>query len=219
MSLVASFRVIRRVGNYVNCVVFGKNLLLTNALISAGMGTTGDAIQQHYDLLRSKIKGEKNQLTNAKFNFTRSFHMTAAGLTTGVVSHYWYIYLDRFLSTRRVFDVVLKKVLYDQILFSPVNLIVYFTTLGIMERSGVHRVKEELVEKGFQNIYVAEWVIWPPAQFFNFYCLPLRYRILFDNIISLGFDIYSPYIKYKTQLKSEKTQKESVVVLKENDDS
>lgn len=80
---------------------------------------------------------------------------------------------------------------------------VYFTTLGICERSNWRHVKNELVEKGLENIYVAEWIIWPPCQLFNFAVLPLRYRILFDNVISLGFDIYSPYVKYKTELKCE----------------
>lgn len=84
--------------------------------------------------------------------------------------------------------------------FSPA----YFTTLGICERSGWRQVKEELMEKGFENIYVAEWIIWPPLQLINFALLPLRYRILFDNVVSLGFDIYCPYVKYKTALKSEK---------------
>ena len=48
-----------------------------------------------------------------------------------------------------------------------------------------------------------EWGIWPAAQWVNFYLLPMRYRILFDNVISFFFDIYSPYIKYKTELKEQ----------------
>lgn len=73
-------------------------------------------------------------------------------------------------------------------------------------------VKEELFEKGLQNIYLAEWFIWPPAQVINFYCLPLRYRILFDNFVSLGFDIYSPYVKYKTELKKERELKAKLLL-------
>ena len=164
------------------------------------MGTIGDAIQQNYDLLTEE---KSDTEADKKFNIKRSAHMTAAGFTTGLVSHYWYIYLDRFLGTRKTFFLITKKVLLDQIVFSPVNLLVYFSTLGICERSGTLRIKEELVEKGFEQIYIVEWIVWPPMQYFNFYVLPLRYRILFDNIISLGFDIYSPYVKYKTKLKSE----------------
>jgi len=198
-----------RVGKFVHSVVFGRsNLLLTNSLISALMGTVGDAIQQHYDLLTHPDIDKDSTKTNNYvskngFNYVRSLHMTCAGFTTGLVSHYWYIYLDKVLGIRKNMFVITKKVLLDQIIFSPINLLVYFSTLGLCERSGVQRISDELVEKGFEQIYVVEWIVWPPMQFFNFYVLPLRYRILFDNIISLGFDIYSPYVKYKTKLKSE----------------
>ncbi len=198
-----------RVGKFVHSVVFGRsNLLLTNSLISALMGTVGDAIQQHYDLLThpdiDKDSTEtNNNVSKNGFNYVRSLHMTCAGFTTGLVSHYWYIYLDKVLGIRKNMFIITKKVLLDQIIFSPINLLVYFSTLGLCERSGVQRISDELVEKGFEQIYVVEWIVWPPMQFFNFYVLPLRYRILFDNIISLGFDIYSPYVKYKTKLKSE----------------
>lgn len=192
--------IVSRIGHFIHSRLFGRsNLLLTNSLISALMGTVGDAIQQNYDILTE----EKKPGFDHKFNLQRSAHMTAAGFTTGLVSHYWYIYLDKFLGTRKSLYLITKKVLLDQIVFSPVNLLVYFSTLGLCERSGISRVKEELFEKGFEQIYVVEWIVWPPMQFFNFYVLPLRYRILFDNIISLGFDIYSPYVKYKTKLKSE----------------
>lgn len=203
-----------RSANYVNQVIFGRgNLLLTNCIISTAMGALGDSIQQHYDMLvngkEDEIKDDKSivKVSKEKFDWTRNIHMSAAGFTTGLISHYWYIFLDRRLSTVKTFSIITKKVLLDQIIFSPVNWVVYFTTVGLCERSNVEKVTDEIIEKGLQDIYVAEWFIWPPAQYFNFYCLPLRYRILFDNIISLGFDIYSPYVKYKTELKKEKEAK------------
>lgn len=203
-----------RAARFVNQVVFGRaNLLLTNALISTALGTVGDAIEQHYDLISGRISAKKGETdsshtSDAKFNWTRSLHMSAAGLTTGVVTHFWYIFLDKRLGVLRNAKTITTKILVDQILFSPINLTVYFSTIGLMERSSISRVFDELKEKGMQQIYVAEWVIWPPAQFVNFYFLPLRYRMLWDNLISLGFDIYSPYVKYRTELRKEKALRE-----------
>jgi protein Mpv17 len=201
---------VTRVARYVNRVIFGRsNLLLTNALISTAMGAVGDAVQQHYDLITGRMTdkkqtGDQNLVADEKFNWTRTLHMSAAGLTTGVVTHYWYILLDKKLGVLRTAKTITTKILVDQIIFSPINLAVYFSTIGVMERSTVSRVRDELIEKGMEQIYVAEWLIWPPAQFVNFYFLPLRYRILWDNLISLGFDIYSPYVKYRTELRKEK---------------
>ena len=184
------------------------------------MGALGDSIQQHYDILMHGKDGNKDESlvtttkvsnTTTAFDWTRNMHMGAAGFTTGLISHFWYIFLDKKLGTVRSFAIITQKVLLDQIIFSPVNWIVYFSTVGICERSNVETVTDEIIEKGMQQIYVAEWFIWPPAQYFNFYCLPLRYRILFDNIISLGFDIYSPYVKYKTELKKEREMKRKML--------
>ena len=34
-------------------------------------------------------------------------------------------------------------------------------------------------------------------QFFNFYFLPTRYRVAFDNVVSLGFDTYTSHVKHR----------------------
>ena len=45
------------------------------------------------------------------------------------------------------------------------------------------------------QLYLAEWFIWPPAQFVNFYFLPTRYRVIYDNVISFGYDMYTSHVK------------------------
>lgn len=54
--------------------LFGKHLLLTNAVISTGMGIAGDGVQQYYEISRGYQDG---------FHAKRSSHMAAAGSTTG----------------------------------------------------------------------------------------------------------------------------------------
>ena len=46
------------------------------------------------------------------------------------------------------------------------------------------------------QLYLAEWFIWPPAQFVNFYFLPTRFRVIYDNVISLGYDMYTSHVKH-----------------------
>ncbi|XP_077503906.1 mpv17-like protein 2 isoform X1 [Amblyomma americanum] len=168
--------------------LFGRHLVATNATISTVMGITGDLVQQHYEILCGH---------QADINAVRTSHMAAAGLTTGMVCHYWYVLLDRWMLGRSL-RTVLLKVLYDQVVFSPICLAVYFGTVSLLERSTWAELGRELWCKG-GTIYRVEWVVWPPAQFLNFYVLPLRYRVFFDNLISFGFDVYSPYIKYRDQ--------------------
>lgn len=159
------------------------------------MGALGDSIEQNYELLANNC--------NDSYDHVRTAHMTAAGVTTGVVVHHWYHHLDRFVGRGRTFKLISLKIILDQVIGSPLSLAAYFATLGLCERSSWRHVKQELVEKGFGRIYLAEWIVWPPLQVINFALVPLRYRILFDNIVSLGFDVYAPYVKYRTQLSTD----------------
>jgi protein Mpv17 len=61
---------------------------------------------------------------------------------------------------------------------------------------------KELKQKGWR-LYVAEWVVWPPAQVINFYLLPTRFRVLYDNTVSLGYDIYTSYVAHEIPLEDE----------------
>lgn len=70
------------------------------------------------------------------------------------------------------------------------------------------RVKKEIVQKGWM-LYAAEWMIWPPAQVINFYWLPTRYRVLYDSTISLGYDVYTSYIKHEVPLDDDDDEEES----------
>jgi protein Mpv17 len=57
-----------------------------------------------------------------------------------------------------------KKIVVDQVLFSPFLIFVFFGTIGILERQSLAEVLDESIEKG-KRLYAAEWCIWPPAQF------------------------------------------------------
>ncbi|XP_022652676.1 mpv17-like protein 2 isoform X3 [Varroa destructor] len=170
--------------------MFGQHLLLTNVAVSTAMALAGDGVQQYYEVACS---------FQDKLHIKRTMHMGAAGFTTGIVTHYWYNFLDRWWQSRAA-KVVLKKVLYDQILFSPICLTIYFGTLAILDGSNYDKFKHELTDKG-STVYTVEWLIWPLAQTFNFYYLPLRYRVVFDTVISFGFDVFTPYIIYRDQRK------------------
>ena len=47
------------------------------------------------------------------------------------------------------------------------------------------------------RLYAAEWLVWPPAQLVNFRFLPTRFRVVFDNVVSLGFDVYTSRVKHQ----------------------
>lgn len=120
--------------------------------------------------------------------------MAISGMSVGIICHYWYRYLDARLPGKTM-KIVTKKVLLDQLICSPLYIGIFFITLGVLENKNWSEMKLEIKEKA-HRLYIAEWIVWPPAQIINFYFLPTKYRVLYDNTISLGYDIYTSQVKH-----------------------
>uniref|UniRef100_A0A1B0G890 Mpv17-like protein 2 n=1 Tax=Glossina morsitans morsitans TaxID=37546 RepID=A0A1B0G890_GLOMM len=162
-----------------------KYLLFTNMGISCVLGAVGDVLEQNYEIYEGELK---------QWNPTRSLNMGISGLSVGVVCHYWYQYLDTRLPSR-TFKVVLQKIFLDQVIGSPIYISCFFITMGLLEKKSNREILDEMREKAWK-LYVAEWVVWPVAQFVNFYWLPSRYRIFYDNVVSLGYDVFTSHVKH-----------------------
>jgi len=162
-----------------------KYLLFTNICISVSLSSVGDCLEQQYEILKKDLD---------KYSGKRTAHMALSGLTVGIVCHYWYKFIDQRLPGRTL-SIVMKKVFWDQIICSPIVISTFFLTLGLLENTSRTEIVEEIKDKAWK-LYVAEWVVWPPAQVINFYWLPNKYRILYDNTISLGYDVYTSKVKH-----------------------
>lgn len=96
-------RIITKVRDGTN-YMFKNHLLLVNVGISATLSGVGDSLQQHY---------EKYKTPERKYDYRRTFNMGVTGVTIGVLCHYWYIWLDKFLPGA-TFRIAMKKVLPSQ---------------------------------------------------------------------------------------------------------
>lgn len=167
-------------------VIFGRKLLFaTNVGISISLSAAGDIIEQKLE----KIEGYTNQ-----WDTLRTRNMALSGMTIGVFCHHWYFFLEKYMPGRTI-GMVMKKVVVDQLICSPICITTFFLTLGYLEKTKVPEIIDEIKRKAI-ILYTAEWVVWPPAQVINFYILPIRYRVLYDNIISLGYDVYTSRVRH-----------------------
>ena len=60
-------------------------------------------------------------------------------------------------------------------MFSPVCIAACLVVAGSLEAKSASSLTSETLQLG-GRLYLAEWLIWPPAQFINFYYLPTKYR-------------------------------------------
>ncbi len=104
-------------------------------------------------------------------------------------------------------DNLVKKILLCQFVHSPICIIAFFLSIGYLNNWTRSETLKNIHDKGML-LYQAEWLIWPPALLFSFYFLPTQSRVLFDSIISLGFDVFNSFLVYNEtpQLKKKKKQ-------------
>lgn len=98
---------------------------------------------------------------NIFWPFTTSF-LHSLQVIVGLFGHQWYRWLDGKYPGRTA-RVVTYKVLMDTLVFSPSQILFFFTTMGLLERSSPKKVGEEIIEKG-KVLYLFEWMIWAPLQ-------------------------------------------------------
>ncbi|KAJ3662957.1 hypothetical protein Zmor_007271 [Zophobas morio] len=171
-----------------------KYLLYTNIGLSATLSGVGDCLEQYHEVLRYNTES---------WDKIRTRNMSIFGVSAGIFCHHWYIYLDRRLPDCTV-RAVIKKVIIDQFVSSPVCIVMLFLTTAVLEEQSKSELWTEMKDKAWK-LYAAEWVIWPAAQYINFQFLPTRYRVLYDNLVSVGYDTYTSYIKYIDKI-SEKNE-------------
>ena len=97
--------------------------------------------------------------------------------------------LDRFIRLRLLMQpnslrFVSAKVAIDGFLFGPLDLLIFFTYMGLSAGKSVPQVKED-VKRDFLPALILEGGIWPIVQVANFRFIPVRYQLLYVNFFCL----------------------------------
>ncbi|XP_053658783.1 mpv17-like protein 2 [Anopheles marshallii] len=182
-------------------LLFGRYLLVTNTVSSGVLMLAGDVAAQE---IESRL--ENKQKSNSQgYDLQRMFNMTLVGLSQGPLHHYLYKWMDVLLPGAAV-RTVFKKIAIDQFAISPIFIVTYLYSAGLLEGSTVTECTTELQQK-YWTIYTADWLVWPPTQFINFYLISPKYRVLYINAITMLYNVFLCYIKHNDDLVTQLTGK------------
>jgi protein Mpv17 len=102
----------------------------------------------------------------------------------------WFGFLARRVKLPNRKAETLARVVVDQTVFAPVMIGVFLTSMATMEGASA----QQRLEKTWWPALQTNWMIWPAVQVVNFGFLPLQYRVLFANVISIGWNCYLSWV-------------------------
>lgn len=139
-----------------------------------------------------KNKEEENINLTKNYNFKRTLKQATFGFFMTPYLHLNYNIIIPYLFPGSGLKNLVKSVIYNQIVHSMFCTLVFFTYIDVLNG--------ENVKKGFFNaVYKLPYTVtanlkcWVPAQMINLSIMPLEYRVLFTNFVSILWSCYLSY--------------------------
>ncbi|KAK3136033.1 hypothetical protein QOZ80_5BG0427080 [Eleusine coracana subsp. coracana] len=160
-----------------------KNPVMTKAVTSAVLTLAGDLICQ---LVVDRAP---------KLDLKRTFVFTFLGLVlVGPTLHVWYLYLSKLVTISGASGATVRLLL-DQFIFSPIFIGVFMSLLVTLEGKPslvVPKLKQE-----WSSSVMANWQLWIPFQFLNFYFVPQKLQVLAANFVALAWNVILSFKAHK----------------------
>lgn len=102
----------------------------------------------------------------------------------------WYKFLAKNVNLKSPNGTILARVALDQGVFAPVFIGVFLSSMATMEGNPVG----EKLDKNYKTALTSNYMLWPFVQAVNFKVVPLEHRVLFVNVISIGWNCYLSYL-------------------------
>ncbi|CAA6657013.1 unnamed protein product [Spirodela intermedia] len=125
----------------------------------------------------------------------RTFVFTFLGLVlVGPTLHFWYLYLSKLVTLQGASG-ALVRLLLDQFVFSPIFIGVFLTSLVTLE-GRPSQVVPKLQQEWFSSV-IANWKLWIPFQFLNFWVVPQQFQVLGANFVALVWNVILSFKAHK----------------------
>ncbi|CAI5441200.1 unnamed protein product [Caenorhabditis angaria] len=162
--------------------ILHRRPLLTQMVISGTVSGAGDMFAQY-------ITGQKewDKLRTARF-------VTLAAVFIAPPLNIWFRLLEKIQHKNRHI-LVAKRMLPDQLVFSPVFNAFILTNLRVLEGFSIDESISKM-KNDWYDVYTNSLALWPAVQLCNFYFVPLHYRVIVIQVVAF---FWNSYLSFKTQ--------------------
>lgn len=181
-----------------------KKPVLANMITSGFLFGTGDLIAQ-------KINHNNNDnYKDKKIDFNRTlYNVIYGGIIFAPIANKLYRILNnkiyypfkinniKLAKYKNFFDTICR-VSVDQLIWSPIGIVLYFSMMTVMENwknvlNNPAVIKEKIaikIDTRFRDTLLANWSVWPIFQIVNFSLVPLPFRVSAVNIVSILWNAF-----------------------------
>jgi protein Mpv17 len=117
------------------------------------------------------------------FDFERLTRFMAYGCFMAPIQFPWFKFLSRAFPITKTSALApaLKRVAFDQFIFAPLGLCMFFTVMTIAEGGGRRAISNK-----FRDMYVptlkANFIVWPAVQITNFRFMPVQFQLVSRSV-------------------------------------
>jgi protein Mpv17 len=125
------------------------------------------------------------------FDFERLTRFMAYGFCMAPVQFKWFKFLERIfpITKTSAFGPAMKRVVFDQFIFAPVGIGVFFTAMTVAEGGGRRAVSNKLRDMYIPTLK-ANFLVWPAVQIVNFRLMPVQFQLPFVSTIGIAWTAY-----------------------------
>jgi len=168
----------------------------TLAITGGCLNALGDFVAQV-----SQNTWRKEHEEYRRYDFARSLRFFCYGFTISPLMGRWNRFLEsRFplrtmhikrgrLSSKISLKGLTKRVACDQLIVAPIGLAIFLGSMGIMEARSPRQIRDKFKDL-YQTVLIANWKVWPAAQFINFRYTPPAYRVPFSQACGVFWTLY-----------------------------
>ncbi|CAN3374175.1 hypothetical protein DIURU_003996 [Diutina rugosa] len=154
----------------------------------------GDEVDEFIEYLDAEGDGEVTPgLTPIPdltyFSFSRLAGFMCWGFILAFAQCIWYRFLQIYSKEPKLIEVI-RKVLTDQLCYSPVSLFCFFTYGTMILESGTWDDAKDKLKRVYLSTLATNYMVWFPVQFINFLIVPRTYQVPFSSSVSVLWNCF-----------------------------